>query len=198
MMNRKGLAIRLKSEMATFRLPTSKDSLMVLEWRNSDAVAPYMLRADPIPQDEHEHWFSNILLGSDTAIHRIMEDAGMPSGFMSLTHLDYKHQTCEWGGYLAPSVRRGIGLGKALMYLSALEAFETLDMNQIVVEVITGNTAAIGLYESVGFTIERTILNRSHHNHVPVDVLVMTLQRSTWEEQRAAIEASLIERDLLN
>jgi UDP-4-amino-4,6-dideoxy-N-acetyl-beta-L-altrosamine N-acetyltransferase len=198
MMYRKGLAIRLKTEMVTFRLPTSEDSLMVLEWRNSDAVAPYMLRADPIPQDEHEHWFSNILLGSDTAIYRIMEDAGLPSGFMSLTHLDYKHQTCEWGGYLAPSVRRGSGLGKALMYLSAVDAFERFDMNQIVVEVITGNTAAIGLYESVGFKLEKTVLNRAQHNHVPVDVLVMTLQRSTWEKSRKVIQASLIAKGLLN
>jgi UDP-4-amino-4,6-dideoxy-N-acetyl-beta-L-altrosamine N-acetyltransferase len=196
MMNRKGLAIRLKPAMVTFRRPTPEDAQMVLEWRNSDAVAPYMLRDDPISQVEHQLWFSNILVDTDTAIYRIMEDVGAPRGFISLTRLDHSQKSCEWGGYLAPHVRRGAGVGKAMMYLSAVTAFEQLEMTQMVVEVIIGNGAAIGLYESIGFSQERIIFNRAQRKDGPVDVIQMSLKRTDWDQRKDTIKLSLLESGL--
>jgi UDP-4-amino-4,6-dideoxy-N-acetyl-beta-L-altrosamine N-acetyltransferase len=196
MMYRKGLAIRLKPAMVTFRRPNPHDALMLLEWRNSDAVAPYMLRDDPIPQVEHQLWFANILVDADSAIYRIMEDGGVPSGFISLTRLDYSQRSCEWGGYLAPHVRRGAGLGKAMMYLSAETAFEQLEMSQIIVEVIIGNNAAIGLYESIGFLQEQIIFNRAQRTDGSVDVIQMTLQRTDWDQRKGTIKLSLLESGL--
>ena len=83
--------------MASLRLLTPHDEPMILEWRNSAAVAPYMLRDTLISQEEHHRWFGQILNDSDVAVFRIMGHEGVSCGLASLTHLDTKGRSAEWG-----------------------------------------------------------------------------------------------------
>ena len=166
--------------MAALRILSPRDELMILDWRNSVAVAPYMLRDTLISQEEHHRWFSQIIQDTDSAVFRIMEHEGVSCGLVSLSQIDKNGTSAEWGGYLAPEVPRGSGLGKALMYLSATAAFSQLGLNQILVKVIIGNDAAIGLYESVGFLRDEIIVNRVEHKNGPIDVIAMSLERDDW------------------
>jgi UDP-4-amino-4,6-dideoxy-N-acetyl-beta-L-altrosamine N-acetyltransferase len=177
--------------MLNLRPLTLDDAPMILEWRNSDAVAPFMFRSDPIPYDEHQIWFSKVLSDSDTAIYRIMEKSDVPVGFVSISEIDEKRKTCEWGGYLAPSVPRGSGLGKALLYMSANVAFEKFQLDEIVVEVIISNDVAKRLYESIGFEIQKTIVKTTSDSPRPVSAIVMNLERSTWQATRGQVEKDL-------
>jgi RimJ/RimL family protein N-acetyltransferase len=83
-----------------------------------------------------------------------------------------------------------------MMYISAETAFEKLEMSQIIVEVIIGNNAAIGLYESIGFLQEQIIFNRAQRTDGSVDVIQMTLQRADWDQRKDAIKLSLLESGL--
>ena len=170
---------------------------MVLEWRNSAAVAPFMLRDTLISQEEHHRWFGQILHDTDIAVFRIMEHEGVARGLASLTRIDTERLSAEWGGYLAPEVRRGSGLGKALMYLSVTAGFHQLELNQILVEVIVGNGAAIGLYESIGFVRGETIFNRAEHKNGPVDVIAMSLTRDDWNARRDEVKMFLVTNNLI-
>ena len=183
--------------MASLRLLTPHDESMVLEWRNSAAVAPFMLRDTLISQEEHHRWFGQILHDTDIAVFRIMEHEGVACGLVSLTRMDTEKLSAEWGGYLAPEVRRGSGLGKALMYLSVTAAFHQLGLNQILVEVIVGNDAAIGLYESIGFVRGETIFNRAEHKNGPVDVIAMSLTRDDWNARRDEVKKFLVMNSLI-
>ena len=183
--------------MASLRLLTPHDESMVLEWRNSVAVAPYMLRDTLISQEEHHRWFGQILHDTDVAVFRIMEHGGVSCGLVSLTHIDTEGLSAEWGGYLAPEIPRGSGLGKALMYLSVSVAFNELKLNQVLVEAIVGNNAAIGLYESIGFTRGETIFNRAEHKHGPVDALTMALTRNDWNVRRDEVKTLLVANNLI-
>jgi UDP-4-amino-4,6-dideoxy-N-acetyl-beta-L-altrosamine N-acetyltransferase len=184
--------------MASLRLLTPHDESMVLEWRNSVAVAPYMLRDTLISQEEHHRWFGQILHDSDVAVFRIMEHEGVSCGLASLTHIDTEGRSAEWGGYLAPEVRRGSGLGKTLMYLSVSVAFTDLELKQVLVEVIVGNDAAIGLYESIGFIRGETIFNRAEHKNGPVDVIAMSLTRDDWDKRKDEVKTLLVANYLIN
>ena len=183
--------------MASLRLLAPHDESMILEWRNSAAVAPYMLRDTLISEEEHQRWFGQILHDTDVAVFRIMEHEGVSCGLASLTHIDTDECSAEWGGYLAPEVRRGSGLGKALMYLSVTAAFHQLGLNQILVEVIVGNDAAIGLYESIGFVRGETIFNRAEHKNGPVDVIAMSLTRDDWNARRDEVKKFLVMNSLI-
>ena len=102
------------------------------------------------------------------------------------------------GVYLAPEVRRGSGLGKALMYLSVSVAFTDLELKQVLVEAIVGNNAAVGLYESIGFIRGKTILNRDEHKNGPVEVIAMSLTRDDWDERRDEVKTLLVANNLIN
>lgn len=58
--------------MASLRHLTPQDESMILEWRNSDAVAPYMLRDTVISEEEHHKWFGQILADTDSAVFRVL------------------------------------------------------------------------------------------------------------------------------
>lgn len=51
---------------------------------------------------------------------------------------------------------RGLGLGRALM-LQALHGFRDAGMKRVSLEVTANNTAAVSLYQSLGFRIKRTM-----------------------------------------
>jgi ribosomal protein S18 acetylase RimI-like enzyme len=62
---------------------------------------------------------------------------------------------------------RGLGLGRALV-LKSLQGFALARRSRIVLEVTAGNRAAVGLYQSVGFRIARTM----YRTTVPEERLV--------------------------
>lgn len=183
--------------MASLRLLTPQDESMILEWRNSDAVAPYMLRDTLISQEEHHRWFGQILHDTDFAVFRIMEHEGVSCGLASLSPINTEKLSGEWGGYLAPHIPRGSGLGKTLMYLSLTTAFSHLRLNLVQVEVIVGNDAAIGLYDSIGFIRGETIFNRAEHKNGPVDVIAMSLTRDDWNARRDEVKMFLLTNNLI-
>jgi RimJ/RimL family protein N-acetyltransferase len=83
------------------------------------------------------------------------------------------------------------------MYLSVTAAFQQLGLNQILVEVIVGNDAAIGLYESIGFVRGETIFNRAQHKNGPVDVIAMSLTRDDWNGRRDEVKKFLVMNNLI-
>ena len=194
---RKGVTIRLNSDMTSLRLLTPQDESMILEWRNSDAVAPYMLRDTLISQEEHHRWFGQILHDTDFAVFRIMEHGGVSCGLASLNPINTDKLSGEWGGYLAPHVPRGSGLGKTLMYLSLTMAYSHLRLNLIQVEVIVGNDAAIGLYESIGFLRGETIFNRAEHRNGLVEVIAMSLDQVNWNLRKDEVREFLVANNLI-
>ena len=183
--------------MASLRFVSPEDQSMILDWRNSEAVAPYMLRDSPISHEEHHIWFGQVLFDSDFAVFRIMEHEGICCGLVSISNINNKERSADWGGYLAPGVPRGSGLGKALMYLSVEVAFNQLDLSRILVEVIVGNTAAIGLYESIGFIRVQTIVNRAEQKQGFVDVIQMSLDQDDWNRRRGTVKEQLVANNLL-
>lgn len=183
--------------MGSLRHLAPQDELMILEWRNSDAVSPYMLRDTVISQEDHQRWFGQILHDTDSAVFRIMEHEGVPCGLASLSPINTEKLSGKWGGYLAPHVPRGSGLGKALMYLSLTMAFSHLRMNLVQVEVIVGNDAAIGLYDSFGFMRGETIFNRAEHKNGPLDVISMSLKRVDWNLGKDEVREILMANNLI-
>lgn len=193
-----GVTIRLKCTMAALRLPNLNDELMILKWRNSEAVAPYMLRDTFISQEEHHRWFEKILTDTDSGLFRIMEHEGLPCGLVSLSRIDIQELSCEWGGYLSPDTPRGVGLGRTLMYLSIMIAFNHLALKRIVVEVIVGNDAAISLYGSMGFIPDKTKVKRFERQNGPAEVIVMSLERDDWNSLKDRVRSLLMANKLIS
>ena len=84
--------------MIVLRRPVLADMGRILEWRNSPEVATYMYRDDPIEASEHADWFPTTLSDKPTARYRVAELDGESVGWLSLTRIDRRNRSCEWGG----------------------------------------------------------------------------------------------------
>lgn len=143
-----------------------------------------MYHDDPIPEDEHAKWFPSTEFDTNNSRYRIAELDSVPVGWMGLTRIESRHRSCEWGGYLSPDAPKGVGLGKALVCLSLEMAFEDLRLNRVVVEVLVGNTRALGLYESLGFVRESRLRQRAWLSSGPQDAFGLSMLAGEWNSLR--------------
>lgn len=184
--------------MVLLRRVHIEDESKILTWRNSPEVATFMYRDDPITPVEHSRWFQSIINDKESSIVRVLEHNSEASGLSSLTKIDYRHKSCEWGGYLAPDIDRGGGIGRAMLFLALEQAFGELDLNRVVVEVLVGNQPALKLYESIGFVREGYLRERAWHRSGPIDVLLLSMLQKDWESRKEQVRFDLAERGLIS
>lgn len=158
----------------------TEDSLFLFEWRNAKAVSQFMYQDEPITWDSHQDWFEIVMEDTSTSRYRIVERRSFPVGLVSLTNIDIRHKSCEWGGYIGLQDQRGLGLGKAMLQLSLDMAFVELNLNRVTVEVLSTNSSAIKLYESAGFIHEGVLRERAIHEAGPQDAAVLSMLRKEW------------------
>ena len=184
--------------MVLLRKVQIEDETKILAWRNSPEVAAFMYRDDTISASEHSCWFKNISNDTESLIVRVLEHNSEASGLSSLSKIDHRHKSCEWGGYLAPNVDRGGGIGKAMLFLALEQAFIELELNRIVVEVLVGNQPALKLYDSFGFIREGYLRERAWHTSGPIDVISLSMLRKDWLISEEKTRADLVNRGLVN
>ena len=154
-----------------------EDEDRILGWRNSPEVARFMYRDWPISPDEHHAWFAGALVDTTRAIHRLVVMDDIPAGLSSLTAFDEADRSCEWGGYLAPEIEKGAGIGREVLRSALSMAFDELGLDRVYVEVVVTNTRALALYESVGFERVELLRGRALQSAGPVDAHRLVLIR---------------------
>ena len=184
--------------MVLLRAVCIEDEEKILTWRNSSEVAPFMYRDDPISPAEHSRWFTSIINDTQSSVVRVLEHNSVASGLSSLSKIDLRHKSCEWGGYLAPDIDRGGGIGRAMLFLALKQAFEELELNRVVVEVLVGNQKALKLYESIGFVREGYLRERAWHTSGPKDVISLSMLLKEWMNIEESTRLDLINRGLMN
>jgi UDP-4-amino-4,6-dideoxy-N-acetyl-beta-L-altrosamine N-acetyltransferase len=175
-----------------------EDEPKILSWRNSPEVAAFMYRDDPISPAEHGRWFQSIISDTESSVVRVLEHNSVASGLSSLSKIDLRHKSCEWGGYLAPDIDRGGGIGRAMLFLALRQAFDELELNRVVVEVLVGNQTALRLYESIGFVREGYLRERAWHTSGPKDVISLSILRKDWKNIVEKTRLDLVNRGLIN
>lgn len=184
--------------MVQLRNVILEDETKILTWRNSPEVAAFMYRDDPISPAEHSRWFKSIINDTNSSVVRVLEHNSVASGLSSLSRIDLRHKSCEWGGYLAPDIDRGGGIGRAMLFLALQQAFEEFELNRVVVEVLVGNQTALKLYESIGFVREGYLRERAWHASGPIDVISLSMLRNDWKNIEEKTHLELVNRGLVN
>lgn len=106
--------------------------------------------------DQPEEWWRGRLESSELGVFTACvagDTAGM-SGWVLPGGANTRHRAYLWGVYVRDGLR-GTGVGRALVSATLAEALtrsEAVDLN-----VLTENTPAVRLYESLGFVIVGTV-----------------------------------------
>ncbi len=94
-------------------------------------------------------------LSSEVSFHFGAFDEDALIGVVSLvqeTKLKFKHRANIYAMYVTPS-KQGQGVGKTLMTYAIEKAREIEDIEQLYLAVVTKNTSARNLYQSLGFEV---------------------------------------------
>jgi RimJ/RimL family protein N-acetyltransferase len=75
-----------------------------------------------------------------------------------------------------------LGYGTEAVRLLVAHGFQSLNLNRIALHVFQDNPRAIRAYEKAGFTHEGRQRQGEFHQGKYVDVLLMSILRSEWQE----------------
>jgi len=123
------------------RLATKNDSNLLLSWRNDPVTVNSSINTNPISQEEHNLWLSNVLLNSDIRLY-IIEYNGLPAGNLRQQR-EHNNLIVSWT--TAPEFR---GLGIATAALTAL--MNTNPSAALVAKIKVNNYASIKVAEKAG------------------------------------------------
>ena len=74
------------------------------------------------------------------------------------------------------------GYGSEALGLMVQHGFGTLNLNRISLRVFADNPRAMRSYEKAGFVQEGRLREAHYHDGAYVDVLVMSMLRSEWQD----------------
>ena len=146
--SREGVASVALKPLAESDLP------LTMQWRNDERSLRWFKDAAPLQWESHLAWFRR--QGPRTSRDRMFmawTSDGVPVGQSSIYNFDMGGNRAEVGRFLSDPELRGRGLFREALLQTLDMAFNEMGLDEVHLEVISGNTRAIRLYESVGFTV---------------------------------------------
>lgn len=144
------------------RLLEQNDLPLTLLWRNQDKIRKWFINTDVIQEDKHLAWFERYMkLDNDFIFVILAKDLdNLPVGQISLYNINWEISRAEYGRLMIghPNAK-GKGYARQATALLLDFAFNTLDLNEVFLEVKSDNKSAIAIYESAGFSITKQSSN---------------------------------------
>ena len=106
-----------------------------------------------------------------------------PIGMTAFFRVDYIHRAAVFYLALLNSTYWGKGFGSEVTYLMVEYAFNTLNLNRIQLHVCAENSAAIKIYQKVGFNREGILRQAMYRQGAFVDFWVMGFLKSEYNEK---------------
>ena len=146
---------------------------------------------DPLTERQASAYFDTIVLpqssrGTCWAVHLVSDDALI--GSTAVTDIDTRKRTCLFRIVIGDKSVWGRGAGTEATMLAVAEAFETLDLRSVKLEVFTHNERARGAYARVGFRETGRHVEWVAAHQREIVVIEMILERSSWTSPFAPSE----------
>lgn len=144
------------------RLLEQNDLPLTLLWRNQDKIRKWFINTDVIQEDKHLAWFERYMkLDNDFIFVILAKDLdNLPVGQISLYNINWEISRAEYGRLMiGHPIAKGKGYARQATVLLLDFAFNTLDLNEVFLEVKSDNKSAIAIYESAGFSITKQSSN---------------------------------------
>jgi UDP-4-amino-4,6-dideoxy-N-acetyl-beta-L-altrosamine N-acetyltransferase len=137
------------------RPANDSDTDHIRQWRNHPQVRAVSLSTHEIPAAEHAAWFRAASVDPRRRV-LIYEYVGTPAGVVNFTGIDPRRRSATWGFYLDVDGldERGETLPAwmAVQREAVAYAFDHLDLDLLVGEVLEHNTVVRRMNKRLGFT----------------------------------------------
>ncbi|EOT46515.1 MULTISPECIES: GNAT family N-acetyltransferase [Enterococcus] len=169
----------LNGERIYLRLVEERDVAQLTKINNTAITR--IMGDDDVPYPFSLETMSQFTKSNETmknfAICRIKDDELI--GSLAVYGINYQNSNCEIGLIVAEDAKRQ-GYGDEAMKIIIEFVFNYLPMNKIKLQVFSFNTAAINLYQQLGFTHEGTLKEEIFRFGTYQDLENYALLRSEW------------------
>ncbi len=107
-----------------------------------------------------------------------------PVGHIQLMNIDYSNGTCVLGRVLIFPDHRFKGFGKAIVRLALKEAFDSLGLQEVKLNVFDFNKNAIALYNSIGFISYQVKKGARNFQSETWNLVSMKLSKDKWLQRK--------------
>ena len=166
----------IEGERVQLRAMTIDDADDVVRWRNDPFVIDHLFDDKPPTRTVHVQWFEKMIARSDRHEFIIVErDTQRSIGTIGLSDIDHANQRAEYGILIGEANARGKGYAHEASELILDYALNELKLHRVYLYVFADNSAAIKLYEQLGFQIEGTLRGHVCKRGVFRDVITMAI-----------------------
>lgn len=158
-----------------FPLNSSFTSKEYLEWINDEEVIKYLETEKGSSIDDLKSYLELIEKNKIFAWAIVIKDINKHIGNIKIDPVDYKHKYGEYGIMLGDKNFWGKGYAKEASKKIFLYCFEKLDLRKINLGVLSENTKALKLYETIGFVKEGVYKKHKIFKGVYCDEIRMAL-----------------------
>ena len=155
-------------------------------WLNDPDVVQGLMLGSPLSIPQEERWFEKLLEHPveehPLVIELKMNEAWIPVGNIAFDSIAWVDRAAEVGIVIGEKKFWNQGYGCEAMRLMLRHGFNDLNLNRIYLRVYATNPRAVKSYEKAGFTHEGRLRQAHFQGGQYVDVLLMSILRSEWNE----------------
>lgn len=163
-----------------------EDLKRINQWRNDPHLiaclgAPYRY----INEDVDCEWYDKYLHTRSNSVRCAIVDTKNEDevlGLISLLSINYINRSGELHIMIGESDNRGKGIGTFAVTAMVDHAFNNLNLRRIELGVLENNSAAIGLYEKVGFIREGVKRKANYKEGEYISMVMMGLLKEEWRK----------------
>ncbi len=177
-------------DQVRLRAIEKEDLPFYTRWLNDPDVRRGLSLIMPLSMAEEEEWYATMLKRSPyerpLAIEiqpDIQKDIWVFVGNCGLFEIDWQNRLAEFGIHIGEKSYWNQGFGTKVMRLMLKHGFENLNLHRIWLRVFENNERALRAYEKAGFTLEGKFREAQFIEGKYVDVMIMSMLQSEWQDQ---------------
>ncbi|KEF38384.1 pseudaminic acid biosynthesis N-acetyl transferase [Schinkia azotoformans MEV2011] len=160
------------------RAPSEKDRNLLHNWRNAEFIRINMFDDQPITFEAHCNWFETILK-EQLAYYRIIQYQSKPLGLVSFKKNLQQKNILFWGFYIGET-QAPKGAGTWMGRLALEYAFQILEAEKIIGEVLSFNKKSMKFHEKLGFKQNHQYQNTLFREGHPIPIVRYELDKEDW------------------
>ena len=171
--------------MVKLRKLKESDTEHIVKWRNSTEVKKNLYSQDELTAQQHLNYFHNVVQKGKCSQYIISVENDKDTfdiGTTFIKNIDHDNSKGEFGIFIGEKKGRGKGYAKHAVSEMLKIAFNELNLNRVYLYVYADNVAAIKSYISAGFSQEGILREDHNRNGIFVDIIVMGILKSEFED----------------
>ena len=165
-------------ENVKLRALTITDLPLTLKWHNQpDIVEMYAGHPFPVNEEMERKWYEKILTSNFPVTVfgiELLEDNKL-IGLTILRDINLINISAETAIYIGDKTERSKGYSKEALKLTLRFAFKDLGLHRVFLSVREDNTAALGLYEKIGFIREGIMRDSIYKDGKYISLIIMSI-----------------------